>query len=129
MNGIMPTLNFAVVKQLFAVSILALLVIAGGLRRSCAHRNHRFYAGAGAYPNCCPDTDAYPNRRPNANAHAYRRSNAGGRAGACRYRRADRMDPVRPFRVRVDTSSGGLPGPGGRQHQNRGQRAPRHFTG
>ena len=29
MNGIMPTLNFAVVKQLFAVSILALLVIAG----------------------------------------------------------------------------------------------------
>jgi hypothetical protein len=29
MNGIMPTLNFAVVKQLFAVSILALAVIAG----------------------------------------------------------------------------------------------------
>ncbi len=29
MNGIMPTPNFAVMKQLFAVSILALLVIAG----------------------------------------------------------------------------------------------------
>ena len=29
MNGIMPTLNFAVVKQLFAVSILALAVIVG----------------------------------------------------------------------------------------------------
>ena len=32
-------------------------------------------------------------------------------AGACCYRRADRLEPVRRFRVRVDTSSGGLPNP------------------
>ena len=55
-------------------------------------------------------------------------SNAG--AGAyCRGRRADRLEPVRRFRVRIRNSSRGLPGPGGWQHQNRGQRAPGHCAG